>query len=100
MKREYGNPEEPHLIRTLREKREKREAEERLREVARNNAVFGYQFLQFHGARVTVEVGGTLFEAVGTELPDMIARANAHIRDLKKLDDAERSQRASLTWGT
>ena len=100
MKREYGNPEEPHLIRTLREKREAVEHAQRIREVARDNAVFGYQFLQFHGARVTVEVGGTLFEAVGTEVPDMITRAQAHIRDLKKLDDAERSQRASLTWGT
>ncbi len=99
-RREYGMPDEPHLIRTLREKREAAERAKRDYERGRDNAAWSYDFLKLHKARVVITVGGVSFESSGDDLDDVITQARLRLYELKQAEaDAAAKQRA-LSWGT
>jgi hypothetical protein len=96
----YERPDEPHLIRTLREKREAAERVKRDYERARDNAAWSYDFLKLHKARVVITVGGVSFESSGDDLDDVITQARLRLYELKQAEaDAAAKQRA-LSWGT
>ena len=100
MAREYGQPEEPHLIRMLREKREAAAHAQRVRETELHNAAGAYDFLKFHKARVAITVGGVTFESTGDDLDDVITQARLRLYELKQADDEARRASRSLTFGT
>jgi hypothetical protein len=100
MPRDYGAPYEPEWMRVAREHREAAVHEQRVREVAQQNAAAHYDFLKQHGARVTITVGGLTLESTGHDLDDAITQARLRLYELKQADDEARRASRSLTWGT
>ncbi len=100
MAREYGRPYESTAATVLRERREAAEREQRARETERNNAAAHYDFLKLHKARVSITVGGVVFETTGDDLDDVITQARRRLFELKQADDEARRASRSLTWGT
>ena len=100
MKREYGNVEEPYMVKVLRERREKADREKQAREHATAMDVFTLRALMRYHATVQFEVLGTTYTAVGEGIPAVVAQAEATIRaDAQQQAEADAARR-SLSWGT
>ena len=99
-RREYGNDVVPDYVLQQQQKRLAQEAKLRAYEVERDNAAAYFRFLNDHGAHVSIEVAGVTFDATGRELLGMMEQVFSHVAAVKRAQDAERSQRNSLTYGT
>ncbi len=99
-RRELGRDAEPEEVTRARQQKDVDARRVADAELTTRNAAARYAFLKQHNTRVVIEVAGARFEATGDDLDAVVARANAHIRDLKQLAAEEQRQHAALSWGT
>ena len=100
MAREYGNVEEPYMVRVLRERKEAAQAKLRAAEHAKEQDVWTLRTLMHYGATVQFEVLGVTYTAVGTDIPAAVAQAAEAKRVHESQQAADDAARRSLSWGT
>ena len=100
MAREYGAPDEPPVIRALRERREAAEAKKRAEEHAVAMDAFTLRYLVQQAATVQFTTRGTTYHAVGAEIPAVVLHAYDAGRQLDIQQAEADAARRSITWGT